>query len=125
MPGLRSQLLCIRKLTYTHYHQSFNGMARGFFHPQQENRHHCFIFINNYLPMHMCPHFILSDSGTEFKNQLMDSVLHQLGIDCIFSAPITHRVMENWKLSMNTLSPPLRNCVKRIQTNVSNASTKY
>ena len=27
------------------------------------------VFINNYLPIHMCPHFILSDNETEFKNQ--------------------------------------------------------
>ena len=44
-------------------------------------------FINHYLPVHMCPRYILSDNGTEFKNQLMDQVLQQLGIDCIFSAP--------------------------------------
>ena len=44
------------------------------------------VFINNYLPIHMCPHFILLDNGTEFKNQLMDNVLQKLGIDCIFSA---------------------------------------
>ena len=35
----------------------------------------------------MCPHFILSDNGTEFKNKLMDNVLQQLGIDYIFYAP--------------------------------------
>ena len=28
----------------------------------------------------------MSDNGTEFKNQLMDNVLKQLGIDHIFSA---------------------------------------
>ena len=44
-------------------------------------------FINEYLPVHMCPHYILSDNGTEFKNTLMDQVLQQLGIDRIFSAP--------------------------------------
>ena len=44
-------------------------------------------FINHYLPVHMCPRYILSDNGTEFKNQLMDQVLQQLCIDCIFSAP--------------------------------------
>ena len=68
------------------------GMARSF----QENRQQgglsgkkadtiVHIFINNYLPIHMCPHFILSDNGREFKNQLMDNVLQQLGIDHIFS----------------------------------------
>ena len=32
-------------------------------------------FINQYLPVHMCLRYILSDSGTELKNQLMDQVL--------------------------------------------------
>ena len=44
-------------------------------------------FINHYLPVHMCPRYISLDNGTEFKNQLMDQVLQQLGINCIFSAP--------------------------------------
>ena len=43
------------------------------------------VFINNYLPIHMCPYFILSDNVTEFKNQLMDNVLKQHGIEHIFS----------------------------------------
>ena len=47
------------------------------------------IFINNYLPIHMCRHFILSDNGTEFKNQLMDNVLQQLSIDYNFSTHIS------------------------------------
>ena len=57
--------------------------------------------INHYLPVHMCPRYILSDNGMEFKNNLMDQVLQQLGIDRIFSAPITHRAMENWKYFIN------------------------
>ena len=44
-------------------------------------------FINKYLPIHMFPRYILSDNGTEFKNNLKDQVLEQLGIDWIFSAP--------------------------------------
>ena len=44
-------------------------------------------FINEYLPVHMCPQYILSDNGMEFKNNLMNQVLQQLGIDRIFSAP--------------------------------------
>ena len=44
-------------------------------------------FINQYLPVHMCLRYILSDNGMEFKNNLMDQVLQQLGIERIFSAP--------------------------------------
>ena len=29
-------------------------------------------FINQYLPVHMCPRYILSDNSTELKNNLMD-----------------------------------------------------
>ena len=42
------------------------------------------IFINKYLPVHMCPRYILSDNGMEFKNNLMDQVLKQLGTEQIF-----------------------------------------
>ena len=44
-------------------------------------------FIRHYLPRHMCPRFILSDNGTEFKNQIFDKVTRDLGIERIFSAP--------------------------------------
>ena len=43
----------------------------------------------------MFPHYVLSENGTELKNQLMDNVLQQHGIDHIFSVHITHKVMEN------------------------------
>ena len=58
-------------------------------------------FINEYLPVHMCPWYILSDNGTEFKNSLMDQVLKQLGIDRISQLPTIHRVMGNLKSSTN------------------------
>ena len=66
------------------------------------------VFINNYLPIHMCPHFILSDNGTEFKNQLMDNILKQLGIDCIFS--VLHHQQSNQKLDVfhKYLKPTLK-----------------
>ena len=54
------------------------------------------IFINQYLPVHMYPRYILSDNGTELKKKpLMDQVLKQLGIERIFSAPNTHKAMAN------------------------------
>ena len=55
-------------------------------------------FINQYLPVHMCPRYILSDNGTEFKNTLMDQVLKQLGIKRIFSAP--YHLQNNGKLEV-------------------------
>ena len=55
-------------------------------------------FINEYLPVHMCLCYILSDNGTEFKNSLMDQVLQQLGIDRIFSAP--YHSQSNGKLEV-------------------------
>ena len=42
-------------------------------------------FINQYLPIHMCPRYILSDNGMEFKNHLLDQLLKQLEIEQIFS----------------------------------------
>ena len=65
-------------------------------------------FINEYLPVHMCPRYILSDNGTEFKNSLMDQVLQQLGIDRIFSAP--YHPQSNGKLEVfhKYLKPTLK-----------------
>ena len=55
-------------------------------------------FINEYLPVNMCPRYMLSDNGTKFKNSLMDQVLQQLGIDRIFSAP--YHPQSNGKLEV-------------------------
>ena len=46
----------------------------------------------------MFPRYILSDNGMEFKNNLMDQVLQQLGIDRIFSAP--YHLQSNGKLEV-------------------------
>ena len=59
-------------------------------------------FINQYLPVHLCPRYILSDNGIEFKNNLMHQVLKQLGIDWIFQHGSTHKAMANWKYFTNT-----------------------
>ena len=56
-------------------------------------------FINKYLPVHMWLWYILLDNRMEFKNNLMDQVLQQLGIDRIFSVPYHP---QNLKSSTNT-----------------------
>ena len=65
-------------------------------------------FINQYLPVHMCPRYILSDNGKEFQNTLMDQVLKQLGIERIFSAP--YHLQSNGKLEVfhKYLKPTLK-----------------
>ena len=51
------------------------GWSEGFPIPNKKAGNIVQIFSNNYLPVHMCPRYILSDNGMEFKNQLMDDVL--------------------------------------------------
>ena len=74
-------------------------------------------FIDKYLPVHMCPQYILSDNGTEFKNNLMNQVLQQLGIDRIFSAP--YHPQSNGKLEVfqKYLKPTLKKLCERDPTN--------
>ena len=43
--------------------------------------------MNQYLPVHTCPRYILSDNGMAFMNNLLDQVPKQLGIKRIFSMP--------------------------------------
>ena len=75
------------------------------------------MFINQYLPVHMCPRYILLDNGTEFKYHLMDQVLQQLGIDHIFSAP--YHPQSNGKLEVfqKYLKPTLRKLCKKDPAN--------
>ena len=74
-------------------------------------------FINQYLPVHMCPRYILSDNGTEFKNTLMDQVLKQLGIERIFSAP--YHLQSNGKLEVfhKYLKPTLKKLCEKDLSN--------
>ena len=73
--------------------------------------------INQYLPVHMCPRYILSDNSMEFKNGLMDQVLQQLGIDRIFSAP--YHPQSNGKLEVfhKYLKPTLKKLCKKDPAN--------
>ena len=74
-------------------------------------------FISKYLPVHMCPRYILSVNGNEFKNNLMDEVLKQLGIERIFSAP--YHSQSNGKLEVfcKYLKPTLKKLCEKDQSN--------
>ena len=74
-------------------------------------------FIDHYLPVHMCPRYVLSDNSTEFKNHLMDEVLQQLCIDHTFSTP--YHPQSNGKLEVfyKYLKPTLKKPGKRDPTN--------
>ena len=67
-------------------------------------------FINQYLPVHMCSRYILSDNGTEFKNTLMDRVLKQLG----------QKDLSNWDKYINQILAGYR-----VTPNLSTAETQF
>ena len=75
------------------------------------------ILTNQYLPVCMCPRYILSDNGMEFKNNLMDQVLKQLGIERIFSAP--YYPQSNGKLEVfhKYLKPALKKLCEKDPSN--------
>ena len=70
-------------------------------------------FINNYLPVHMCPRYILSDNGMECKNQLMNQVLQQLSSECIFSAPYHSQSNGKPEVFHKYLKPTLKKLCKK------------
>ena len=65
----------------------------------------------------MCPRYLLSGNGIQFKNQLMDQVLQQLGIDHIFYAP--YHPQSNGKLEVfhKYLKPTLKKPCKKDPAN--------
>ena len=74
-------------------------------------------FINQYLPVHMCLRYILSDNGTEFKNHFMDQVLQQLRIECIFSTPYHPQSNGNLEVFHKYLKPTLKKLCERNPSN--------
>ena len=74
-------------------------------------------FINEYLPVHMCPRYILSDNRTEFKNSLMDQVLKQLEIDRIFSAPYHPQSNGKLEVFIKYLKPILKKLCEKDPSN--------
>ena len=75
------------------------------------------MFINGYLPVHRCPQYILLDNGMEFKNNLMDQVLQQLGIHRIFSAPYHPQRLGKLNVFHKYLKPTLKKLCERDPTN--------
>ena len=73
--------------------------------------------INQYLPVHMCPRYILSNNGMEFKNSLMDQVLQQLGIDRIFSSPYHPQSNSKLEVFHKYLKPTLKKLCKKDPAN--------
>ena len=74
-------------------------------------------FINEYLPVHMCPRYILSENDIEFKNNLMDQVLKQLGIDRIFSASYYPQSNDKLKVFHKYLKPTLKKLCEKDPSN--------
>ena len=70
-------------------------------------------FINQYLPVHMCPRYILSDNGVEFKNTLMDQVLKHLGILRIFLSPYHPQSTGELEVFHKYLKPTLKKLCER------------
>ena len=71
----------------------------------------------NIYQIHMCPQYILSVNGTEFKNSLMDQVLQQLGIDRIFSAPYHPQSNSKLEVFCKYLKPTLKKLCEKDPAN--------
>ena len=94
------------------------GWPRSFSHPRHKSADTIVaMLINNYLPVHMCPRYILPDNGTEFKNNLMDLVLQQLGIDRIFSVPYHPQSNRKLKVFHKYLKPTLKKLCEKDPAN--------
>ena len=75
------------------------------------------MLINHYLPVHMCLRYILSDNGMEFKNNLKNQVLQQLGIDRIFSAPYHPQSNRKLEVFHKYLKPTLKKLCEKDPAN--------
>ena len=68
----------------------------------------------------MYPRYILSDNDTEFKNNLMDKVLKQLGIERIFSAPYHPQSNGRLEVFHKYLKPTLKKLSEKDPSNWNN-----
>ena len=73
--------------------------------------------INQYFPVHMCPRYILSDNGMEFKNNIMDQVMKRLGIDRIFSTPYHSQSNGKIEVFQKYLKPTLKKLYEKDPSN--------
>ena len=64
--------------------------------------------INQYLQVNMCPRYILSDNGMEFKNNLLDQVLKHLGMKRVFSTPYQPQSNRKLEVFHKYLKPTLK-----------------
>ena len=65
----------------------------------------------------MCPWYILLDNRMEFKNNLINQVLQQLGIDRIFLAPYHPQSNDKLKVFYKCLKPTLKKLCEKDPTN--------
>ena len=93
------------------------GRSEAFPIPDKSADTIVFTFINQYLPVHMCPRYILSDNGVEFKNHLVDQVLKQLGIERIFSTPYHPQSNGNLEVFCKYLKPTLKKLCEKDPSN--------
>ena len=116
----------VRKPAHPHHYWPFTGWLDAFPILNKKVDTIAHVFINNYLPVHMCPRYTLFHNGTEFKNQLMDDVLQQCGINHIFSTPYHPLGNGNMDVFHKYLNPTLKKlCEKMTRTTGTNTSTRY
>ena len=93
------------------------GWLKAFPIPDKSANTIVLTFINQYLPVHMCLRYILSDNSKEFKNSLMDQVLKQLGIERIFSAPYHPQSNGQLEVFQKYLKPTLKKLCEKDPSN--------
>ena len=106
--SLQMQNLMFRQQTYSYHNRPPQRMARSISNTWQICWYHSIYFHQPVSSSSYVPRYILLDNGTEFKNQLMDKLLQQLGIECIFST--SYDPQSNGKLEVfhKYLKPTLK-----------------
>ena len=107
----------LQKTSYLDHNRPSEWMARSIPIPDKSTDTIVATFRNEYLPVHMYPQYILLDNGMEFKNNLMNQVLQQLGIDRIYSVPYHPQSNGKLKVFHKDLKPTLKKLCERDPTN--------